>query len=170
MELTDLLPVEKWVELEAKINRRSGLNATVFDNNHMRITDFKKWANNLCPVIKANEKGQTFIWATAQRHIAAMAQKTRKPVVEECDAGMIKIVAPIFANGEFLGSVSGCGLLQQGEGEVESFLVNKTTGIEGEEVKRLSKDVGQISKEDAEALGRFIADEINKLVEPFNES
>jgi hypothetical protein len=55
-------------------------------------------------------------------------------------------------------------LLQQGEGEVESFLVNKTTGIDGEEVKRLSKDVGQITREDAEAIGSFIAEEVNKIV------
>jgi ligand-binding sensor protein len=169
MELTDLLPVDKWMELEAKINRRSGLNATVFDINHMRITDFKKWANNLCPVIKANEKGQTFICATAQRNIVAMAQKTRKPVVEECDAGMIKIVAPVFVNGEFLGSVSGCGLLQTDEGKVESFLVNKTTGINEQEIEGLSKTVGDISIEDAEAFSLFIDEEVNKVVELFEK-
>jgi len=167
MELTDLLPVDKWVELEAKINRRSGLNATVFNKDHARITDFKKWANNLCPVIKANEKGQTFICATAQRNIAAMAQKTRKPVVEECDAGMFKIVVPIFLDGEFLGSVSGCGLLQTDEGNVESFLINKTTGIKEEEIKRLSEEIGHISMQDAEALGVFIAEEVQKIVESF---
>jgi ligand-binding sensor protein len=170
MELTDLLPVDKWVELEAKINRRSGLNATVFDVNHMRITDFKKWANNLCPVIKANEKGQTFICATAQRHIVAMAQKTRKPVVEECDAGMIKIVAPVFVNGEFLGSVSGCGLLQTDEGKVETFLVNKTTGINEQEIEGLSKTVGHISIEDAEAFILIIDEEVNNIVELFEKT
>ena len=169
MEMTDLHPLDKWVELEKEINRRSGLNATVFDINHMRITDFKKWANNLCPVIKANEKGQTFICATAQRHIAAMAQKTRKPVVEECDAGMVKIVVPVFINSEFLGSVSGCGLLQTDEGKVESFLVNKTTGIDGEDIKRLSKEIGHISMEDAEALGLFITGKVNKIVESFEK-
>ena len=170
MQLTDLIPVEKWIELEAKINHRSGLNATVFDINHIRITDFKKWANNLCPVIKANEKGQAFICATAQRHIAAMAQKIQKPVVEECDAGMFKIVAPIFVNGEFLGSVSGCGLLKQDEGQVETFLVSKTTGIDGEEINRLSKDIGQFSMDDAESLCRYIAEEINKIVSSFEKT
>ena len=167
MDLKDLLPVDKWVELEAKINRRSGLNATVFDVNHSRVTDFKKWANNLCPVIKANEKGQTFICATAQRNIAAMALKTRKPVVEECDAGMVKIVVPILVKGEFLGSVSGCGLLKTGEGKVESFLVSKTTSIDKEHIERLAKKIEHISIEDAEAMGDFITEEINKIVASF---
>ena len=170
MDLTDLLPLDKWVELEAKINRRSGLNATVFDINHTRLTDFKKWANDLCPVIKGNEKGQTFICATAQQNIAAMAQKTRKPVVEECDAGMVKIVVPIFVNGDFLGSVSGCGRLLTNEGRVESFLVNKTTGIDEEEIERLSKGIGHIAMEEAEAIGLFIAEEVNKIVALFEKT
>jgi len=170
MNLTDLLPVDKWVELEREINRRSGLNATVFDINHIRITDFKKWANNLCPVIKANEKGQTFICATAQRHIAAMAQKSRKPVVEECDAGMVKIVVPVFVKGEFLGSVSGCGLLPTDRGKVESFLVNKTMGIDEEEIERLSQTIGHISMEEAKALGLFISEEISKIVASFEKT
>ena len=170
MELTDLLPLDKWVELEKEINRRSRLNASVFDINAIRITDFKKWSNDLCPVIKGNEKGQTFICATAQRNIAAMAQKTRKPVVEECDAGMVKIVVPVFVNGGFLGSVSGCGLLLADNGKLESFLVNKTTGIDEEEIERLSQTIGYIAMEEAEALGRFIAEEVNKIVESFEKT
>lgn len=37
MKLTDVLPLEKWIELEKEINRRSGLNASVFDINGIRI-------------------------------------------------------------------------------------------------------------------------------------
>lgn len=169
MELTDLLPLDKWVELEKEINRRSGLNATVFDINGTRITDFKKWANNLCPVIKANEKGQTFICSSAHQNIAAIAQKTRKPVVEECDAGMAKIVVPVFVNDEFLGCVGGCGLLLGDEGEVESFLVNKATSIDEEEIERLAKKIGHISMKDAETLGAFMAEEVKKIVKSFEK-
>ena len=43
MKLTDVLPLEKWIELEKEINRRSGLNASVFDINGIRISDFQKW-------------------------------------------------------------------------------------------------------------------------------
>ena len=169
MDLTDLIPLEKWAELEKEINRRSGLNATVFDSHGARITDFKKWPNNLCPLIKAHEKGHTFICSSAHQNIAAIAQKTRKPAVEECDAGMVKIVVPVFVHGEFLGSVSGCGLLLGYEGEVESFLVNKATSIDEEEIERLAKKIGHISKEDAEALGAFMAEKINKIIESFEK-
>jgi len=87
MKLTDILPVEKWVELEKDINERFGLNASVFDREGVRITDFKKWANKLCPVVKGNKKGQTYICAAAHQNIAGQAKQTRKPVIGECDAG-----------------------------------------------------------------------------------
>ena len=63
MELTDIAATEKWMELEQKINRRSGMNAAVFDREGVRITNFVKWANNLCPVVKADEKGKNYIQA-----------------------------------------------------------------------------------------------------------
>jgi hypothetical protein len=38
MELVDLMPVEKWVVVETEINRRSGLNPSVYDVRVIRIT------------------------------------------------------------------------------------------------------------------------------------
>lgn len=60
MKLSDVAPLAKWLELEQKINEHSGLNASVFDVAGMRITDFKRWANRLCPLIKADQKGQSY--------------------------------------------------------------------------------------------------------------
>ena len=41
MKLTDLLPIEKWVELEKEIYEKSGLDVNVFDPDGYRITAFK---------------------------------------------------------------------------------------------------------------------------------
>ncbi|MGD8990615.1 MAG: hypothetical protein PVI00_04085, partial [Desulfobacterales bacterium] len=71
MKLTDITPLEKWIELEQKINERCGLNASVFYVEGIRITEFKRWANKLCPIIKADEKGQNYICAVAHQNIAA---------------------------------------------------------------------------------------------------
>ena len=126
MKLIDILPVEKWIELEKEINRRSGLNASIFYADGISITDFKKWANKLCPVIKTIEKGQNFICSIAHQNTANQAKKTRKPVTVECDAGLVKVVVPIFVYNEFLGVAGGCGLMLS-DGEVDSYLINKTT-------------------------------------------
>ena len=163
MELTDLLPLEKWAELEKEVTRRSGLDASVFNTSGIRITDFKQWANNLCPAIKATDKGQSFICAVAHMNLAEQARQTRKPVIEECDAGLVKLVVPVFVNDEFLGAFGGCGYLLD-DGEVDTFMVNKTTDIDEEEIDRLSQGINAISTDEAESLVRYIADEIEKII------
>jgi len=159
MRLSDIMPLEKWIELEKEINKRSGLNASVFDADGIRITDFKKWANRLCPVVKANEKGQSYICAIAHQNAANQAKKTGKPAIIECDAGLVKAVVPIFVDDEFLGVAGGCGLLQGGS-EIDSFLVNKTTGIAVGDIETLSDDIAFISKAKLESAIGYIEQEL----------
>lgn len=162
MKLTDILPLDKWVELEKEINERSGLNASVFDIKGIRISDFQKWPNRLCPVIKANDKGQSFICAIAHMNIAAQARQTGKAVIEECDAGLFKVVFPIFISGEFLGVVGGCGLLL-GDSETDTFLINKVTDIDEEKLGELSEGIGRKSRAEIEELAQFLKEEVDKI-------
>jgi ligand-binding sensor protein len=163
MKLTDLQPLAKWAALEAEIHRRSGMRARVYDVDGIGITDQAAVANDLCREIRSTSKGLTFICAIAHQNLAAMAQNTRAPVIEECDAGMIKIVVPIFANGEFVGAAGGCGRLLEG-GEVDDFMIDKTTGIAEARVNELARQVEAITPDQAQALADFIAAEIRKLV------
>ena len=80
----------------------------VFDTKGYRISELKNWANRLCPEIKATDKGQSFICAPAHMNIATLAMRSRQTVVEECDAGMLKLVVPIFANDEYIGAFGAC--------------------------------------------------------------
>jgi len=166
MSFTDVLPLEQWVEFENEIHRRSGLNANVYNINGIRITDNTNWANKLCPVIKANEKGISFICAVANMNMASRAKLTGKPVIEECDAGLIRVAVPIFVGDEFLGTVGACGLLIEG-GEADSFLINKITGIDEEKIESLSNDIKTISTEDAQSLVDYIWQDVNGFVKDY---
>lgn len=166
MKLTDIAPLEKWLELEHKINDRSGLNASVFDVEGVRITEFKRWANKLCPVIKADERGQSYICAVAHQNMAAEAKRTRKPVISECDAGLMKLVVPIFVNGEFLGVAGGCGYILQ-NGEVDTFMVDKTIKIPKEKLEKLSADVPIMTMDQAESHTEFIRQEVDRIIEAY---
>ena len=166
MKLTDIAPLETWIGLEQKINERSGLNASVFDVDGVRITDFKKWANKLCPVIKADQKGQDYICAVAHQNIAAQAQRSRQPVIAECDAGLMKLVVPIFLNGEFLGVAGGCGYIL-GNGEVDTFMVNKTIGIAEKKIMDLSHDIPVMTPEQAESHTKFIQVEVEQILKEY---
>ena len=166
MKLTDIAPLGKWLELEQKINERSGLNASVFDVAGVRITDFKRWANKLCPVIKADEKGQNYICAVAHQNIAAEAKRTHKPVIAECDAGLMKLAVPIFLNGEFLGVAGGCGYIL-GSGAVDTFMVNKTLGIAEEKLMNLSDDIPMMTPEQARSHTVFIQNEVDQIFQAY---
>jgi len=159
LNLTDLCPIEKWMELEQQITRLSGLDANVFDTSGYRITGYKHWANRLCPAIKNTDKGQSFICAVAHMNIATMARETGKTVIEECDAGLVKMVVPIVYNEEFIGAVGACGMLPDA-GEVDDFLVNKVTGIAEETIRDLSSDLAFITSEKLQSL----ADVIEKAI------
>lgn len=163
MKLTDIAPEETWVELEEEINRRSGLDANVFNVEGYRISECKNWANNLCPAIKATDKGQSFICAPAHMNIAAQAMRQRETVIEECDAGLVKMVVPVFVEEEFVGAIGACGFLLD-DGEVDTFLVNKMTGIDEEEIERLSEGMPAITSAKAESLSKFVTGEIEKIL------
>lgn len=163
MNLSDLAPMERWIELEQKINAKTGLDANVFNPKGYRISEIKNWANQLCPAIKATDKGQSFICAPAHMNIAAMAMKQRRPIIEECDAGMLKMVVPIFYDDQFVGAVGACGMVLD-DGEVDSFLVNKMTDIEEEQVEHLSEDIPAITSAKAEALSQFITAQIEEII------
>jgi len=168
MELTDLLPLEKWKEFEKEINRRSGLDANIFNIDGIRITDYKNWANRLCPAIKATDKGQSYICAVAHMNLAIQAKQTQKSLVEECDAGLVKIIVPIFVKDEFLGAVGACGFLLD-DGEVDPFLVNMTTGIDEEDIERLSADIETISTEKARIIVSYVEEKISEIISKFDE-
>jgi ligand-binding sensor protein len=96
-------------------------------------------------------------------NIATLAMRSQKPVIEECDAGMLKLVVPIFANQEFVGAVGACGFLLD-NGEVDSFLVNKMTDINESKIESLSADIPTIKTARAEALGQYIMNQINEII------
>ena len=163
MDLTDIASLDTWARIENEAFEKFGLQSSVFNVNGVRITDTKNWANPLCPAIKAIDKGQTFICATAHMNMANEARQTRKPVIAECDAGLAKIVVPIFAGDEFIGAAGGCGLLLD-DGEVDAFAVNKIVEMEEDRVTALSAGIPAITSETAEEIGRFFTQKIAALV------
>ena len=165
MKLTDIYPIEKWMVFEKNIHERSGLDANVFNPEGIRITEYKEWVNRLCPAVKAIDKGQSYICAIAHMNIAVQAMQTRMPAIEECDAGLIKIVVPIFIGDKFVGAVGACGLLLE-DGEVDAFLINKTTDMNEEVIQDLSEGIETISRQKAEALAEYIQQELHNMLSP----
>ena len=166
MELLDLCSLETWAKLEDDIFERSGLNSAVYDVDGIRINSTLRFPNRLCPEIKSNPKGQSFICATAHMNLANMARQSGDAVIEECDAGLFKLVVPIIVDGTFLGAAGGCGTLLD-DGEVDAFLVNKTTDIAEEQVEALSEGTPVTSSQAAEALAEFVKLRIDRIISDY---
>ncbi|MGE4297142.1 MAG: PocR ligand-binding domain-containing protein [Desulfovibrionaceae bacterium] len=163
MHLFDLMSKEGWQALEEEIQARTGMCAGVFDTEGARVAGAETHVNPLCPVIKGNPQSRGAICALANQGIAAQARAARGAVVAECDAGICKIAVPIYMNGEFLGTVGGCGLVPE-DGEVETFFVAKVTERFEDDVIRLADAMGRVSEADAEAHAAFIAGRVAALV------
>jgi ligand-binding sensor protein len=169
MELTDIQPLEKWKQLVVQIESHSALRASVYDTRGIRIADGQGAANRLCPAIKATDKGQAFICAVAHMNLARMAKNQRRAVIEECDAGMLKIVVPIFAADEFIGAVGACGLLPA-DGEIDVFMITKTTQIDEERIEALAQGIGSLTSDQTAALAAFIETRIADLVSTWQQN
>jgi ligand-binding sensor protein len=96
-------------------------------------------------------------------NIAEMAKSSKEPVIEECDAGLLKLVVPVMVDDEFIGAFGACGMIL-GDGEVDSFMVNKTIGMDEEEIESLSGEISRISSEKAEELALYIENRLEAIV------
>lgn len=166
MQVTDILPKEECAQLEKELFDRFFINCTVYDASGVGVTGKPNWCNDLCPIIKKNKESLAAICAPGNQNFMAMARHTKKPVIAECDAGLVKIAVPIFLEEEFLGTAGGCGRLPEG-GEVETFLIEKTTGLAEEEILKISQKIQPMPHNQAEEMAQFIENRIAQYVDRY---
>nr|WP_287410714.1 PocR ligand-binding domain-containing protein [Pseudodesulfovibrio sp.] len=162
MLMTDLLPEQQWLELEKTLHNDWGVNACAYDANGMTFTGFKNFVNPLCAEIKSHPEGIQAICSVAHQHMAKQAKSSGKTVIEQCDAGMLKICTPVFKNKEFIGIVGGCGRVLADK-EVENFTIHKAINVPLDTVDKLSEDVPVISMKKARDMASFLEDFIERI-------
>lgn len=155
MELTDILTKEEWAAFEKDLYNRFHINCTVYNASGIGVTGKPNWCNRLCPEIKANKDSLAAICAPGNQNFMALARQTHKAVIGECDAGLIKVAVPIFGDDEFLGTAGGCGLLPEG-GELETFMIKKTTGLSEAKISSLCEGMGSMTEKQAEEMADYI--------------
>ncbi len=155
MQMPDLLTKEQWTDFEKSLHRDWGVNASVYDDAGFTFTGFKNFINPLCREIKAHPEGIQAICSVAHQHMAKQARETGKTVIEQCDAGLLKICTPVFIGDEFVGVVGGCGRLPEGE-EVETFTVEKAINIPLEKVEALAGEVPGVTMDKAGEMAAYL--------------
>ena len=161
MKIADFMPMADWLAFQAEIDTRFNTGTVVYDAEGMQATPHDCKRNPLCQAIRSFPDGQTQICARAQQAMAAMTRRTHEAAIEECDAGMVKLVVPVFSDDEFLGTSGVCGFLRHDE-EVDAFYVGKVTGISEAEIATLAKGVRRVSSGEVEAIAEFMAGSIEE--------
>ena len=161
MKPTDIMPIEDWLAFQTEVDNRFDMGTVVYDTEGMPATPYDCKRNPLCQAIRNFADGQTQICARAQQAMAAVARRTREAAIEECDAGMVKLVVPVFSDDEFLGTFGVCGLLRHDD-EVDAFYVSKVTGMPEAEVAALAKSVRRVAKEEVAGVAEFMAGRIDE--------
>jgi len=164
MELTDLMPLNAWEGFEKELYDHFHINCTVYNTAGVSITGKHNWCNKLCPKIKANKDSLAAICAPGNQHFMAQAKQTHQAVIGECDAGLLKIAVPIFVGDTFLGTAGGCGLLPEG-GEVEDFLVQKTTGMRPEEIEACTRELDTMTPQQAQEMAAYIEQHLADFIQ-----
>ena len=158
MELTDIMPIEKWKQLVEDIYTGFGFNGTAYYINNTILVKSDGWANKICPAIKAGDS--RVVCATAQQRASQKAQEEKVTVIEECDAGFTKFLIPIFVNNELIGMIGGCGCLS-GDTEIDSFYVSKLLKKEEEGIEDLLNTVRHITKDKLEEAISYVQGQID---------
>ncbi len=163
MQITDLLSREEWTEVEREFHILTGMDTNVYDPDGFTFTGEKQWANEICPRIKEIPAALQAVCSVAHQNLAHIARQTGKPVVEECDIGLTKICVPVIVNGQFIGAFGGCGYLLE-DGEVDTFLIHKLTGMEESEAEKLTASLPLISRSRAEDVALEMEEKIRNIV------
>ncbi len=163
MTLTDLLTLDQWKDFEREIHERFQFNAAVTDDKGVRITDYANWGNPLCQRIKTDPKGLAAICAPTGQHCIKRMVESKVSFIETCEAGMLKIVVPVKVSGSLLGTVGGCGALED-DGEVETFLAAKSMEVDEESLLELADKVPFMSRNRAEEAVAWIEGRLDELL------
>ena len=161
MQLSDIMPIEDWLSFQDEVNTTFDTGPSVYNSEGKQATHFECEGNAVCQAIRGSADGGVQICARSHQTIMAMAQRTRKAVIEECDAAMVKVVVPVFIGDEFVGATGVCGLLWDDE-EVDAFYVSKVTGIPEEEIEALARQSRRLTRAEAETIADFMTSRIEE--------
>lgn len=141
MDMYSIRTKQEWQEILDSIHEELGMSSSITDTEN-KILQFSGERNPLCSRIRSFEEALTFICSQAQQFMAQETKKNKKPVIDACDAGMVKFVIPIFHEGDFVGTLTACGARISGT-ELETFIIEKAIKTNGGDIEELIQQVPQ---------------------------
>ena len=137
--LYDIKSKDEWQLLLDRFSQELGMPSAITDQKNA-VLQVSGQRNPLCSKIRSIKAASSFICSQAQQFMAEAAKEKRRPIIDFGDAGMLKLVIPIFCQGDFAGTLTACGAHIGGE-ELEAFLIEKSTKLNEQEIEALIQQV-----------------------------
>ncbi|MBW1836371.1 MAG: PocR ligand-binding domain-containing protein [Deltaproteobacteria bacterium] len=144
MGVYDIRSPEEWQKILDDVCQASGMPAALVDAKSVVLQSSGKRCP-LCAKIRSINESLSFICAQTQQFMVETSRTSRRPVIDACEAGMLKFLIPLFLDGEFTGSVTVCGCSFPGE-EIEVFGISQVTKMKEDEIISLVKQVPEIEQ------------------------
>ncbi len=155
----DLRSKEEWEDILDRLAREANMTACLMDEaGGLLFCRYDRYP--LCAAIRDNQDATTFICSQTNTVMLATVEKTRQPVVDFCEAGLLRLVVPILQGDQMVGQVTACGVAVKDE-EPDAFLVAKQLAVSEEEVLRLAESTPFGSEDEVRQLCTRLFDELN---------
>jgi hypothetical protein len=159
MELTEIMSFESWKSIADQIHDRFGFNGTIYKKDNFVLAKSDGWANMVCPAIKSGDS--VFVCSSAQQRLSKIAQDKKDCVVDECDAGFMKFLVPLYSGNEFVGMIGGCGCLAE-NAEIDAFHISKL--IKKENIADILHSTKYIPRDKLSEAIQFVQKQARKIV------
>jgi ligand-binding sensor protein len=155
----DLKTRKEWEEILDRFSQEIHMTACISDDTgDQPICCSDRYP--LCAAIRENRQATTSICSQSNTVMLAEVKQTLKPMIDICEAGLIRLVVPIVHQGNLIGQIFACGLSSKEE-EIDSFLIAKELNISEEKVLELIKDSPFGSEEELFPVAERLFTELN---------
>lgn len=146
MELLTYCEPAKWQGILEKLGFSSKLVVSLTDAKGGILLTSSNARNPLCNSIRNKPEALKFICSQTNTAMTQQVHATREPVIETCEAGMLRIAIPVIYENEIVGQITGCGVMEAPE-EIDAFYLSKQIDITEENVSELMQQITISSKQ-----------------------
>jgi len=147
-----------WCLFEKRLYKHFGVNAVALEKNGARRTSGElPWANQLCALIKKNPMGAKRICDRLLRQLIHSVAAKKCFCMDECAAGMNKIVFPILQNCELCGFVNICGRPFGNTDRIYTDTIQEITDVDAQTISRLLPSLHPLDPRTFKEIRHFVA-------------
>lgn len=150
---------EEWTEILDSVWAECGMPASLRDETG-NVLMARGEQYPLCAEIRADGDALKFICAQTNTAMLHEVKSGREPLIDLCEAGLIRMVVPLLEGDTLIGYVAACGKASADD-EVETFLVSKQLGVSESRAQELAASTPVASVDDFQALAQRLFKELN---------